>query len=420
METEEGTENKDCKVDSEREEGIDKKTSETLQNNSRQIFSSHTPKKEIASSFCIGDFTENSLLYTGEEVVHIPRISYESFQNDENKEAKAMKGMLELFEQLNFKLDAMARWRSAEKSTITEARSFIELGRYDRAKRALSTHCNPDSCQADLLREVWNEEKLKMLNSVLKAKTAISKLELFVNNLLAIMDRKANENDRLREVIKSQHSEHLAQLESVVEENSNLKNGVVRLVQEYSHDPNSKLEDDLLLTLEISMKKSRDEVSVLSNKIAAQESEIKTLRSHESNLNLNQLKKRLESSFITRKKLEEQNLQFNEIIKKLSDENVKRRKDLETLNEEMKRIIHGSKRKDETITRQRVLIQLFQNKLGGSCVVPIEELRRRKERIVQQLSVERDFIKKDILRKEAEDCDRRLSDFIKLQEKQKR
>ena len=73
-------------------------------------------------------------------------------------------------------------------------------------------------------------------------------------------------------------------------------------------------------------------------------------------------------------------------------------------------------KKNDTILRQKSLIELFQEKLSGSSF-PIEELRKKKLDIEHKLAEETDYFVKQNLKKESKDCEKRLSDFLSLNRK---
>ena len=371
-------------------------------------------------SFCIGDFTINSLLFTGTEVVHLPPPKNAASE----KEQQDIKGLFGLFSQLNFKMDAIAKWRSTENAAICEAFHWLEMGDYVRAKGILKAHTNKEpeinSILVKMIIEILKEKKHELTECMIQIKDKMVKAEQVFNNLITNLMNKTDENTRLREMLKTQHEGHTNQMATVVEESNRIKSGLINLLEEFDSGKviESKLEEDLVRDLRRLLSQKQNELKTENEKKTEYKKELDEYKKREKDIEVVSLRSKLIASQKMCKDLEDQNMQFSGAVHKLSEKNLKLKNDLSLFNEELKKRMKDSERKNETILRQRTLIKLFQDKLGGVCISSVEELRERRERINRKMRVERDFLKRDALRKEMAECDRRLSDFIRMQERE--
>ena len=94
--------------------------------------------------------------------------------------------------------------------------------------------------------------------------------------------------------------------------------------------------------------------------------------------------------------------------------NIKIKQENVLLSNELKKYMELVKMRNETIQRQKSLINMFQDRLTGYDQFPINHLKKKKEELEFKIQNERDVLKKDALRKAKNDCEKRLSDFIYL------
>ena len=105
------------------------------------------------------------------------------------------------------------------------------------------------------------------------------------------------------------------------------------------------------------------------------------------------------------------NVNFSDAIQKLTEKNIKLKQEVIGLSNENKKYTKALKQKNDSINRQKSLIEMFQNNLSGSSEFSIVELQRKKEELEIKIANEKDFLKKLELKREKQDCERRLSDF---------
>ena len=92
------------------------------------------------------------------------------------------------------------------------------------------------------------------------------------------------------------------------------------------------------------------------------------------------------------KRLQFDNVNFSDAIQKLTEKNIKLKQEVIGLSNENKK--YTKAQKNDSINRQKSLIEMFQNKLSGSSEFPIVELQRKKEELEIKIANEKDFLKK--------------------------
>ena len=226
------------------------------------------------------------------------------------------------------------------------------------------------------------------------------------------------ENDRLKSIINQQSKDHKAQIDELSSENNHLKDEILKIVTEYGTDCKieSLLEEDILLNLKRIVKGKCAEISRLQDTLGNKEVALKEFYDKENSFDISHLNNQVESFKKSQKKLQDENLNLTQIVNKLSEKNTKLKQELIFFNSELKKAMDTLAKKNEAISRQKSLIELFQEKLSGSSF-PIEELRKKKGEIEKKLSEETDYFIKQNLKKESRDCEKRLSDFLSLNRK---
>lgn len=372
------------------------------------VFELNSPNNTV-----YGDFSMNSFL-----IVDTPE--------EEKKEDTSyvyMESIIDLIRGLNTKIDTLKSEKSEEKHILERVMSFLTIGDSQSAEEVIQTYNNQsNSASTEILVGLIQKTLPQFFINLKEELLNIKEIGLLLKNIYIETDsrfiKKLEENDRLKSIINQQSKDHKAQIDELSSENNHLKDEILKIVTEYGTDCKieSLLEEDILLNLKRIVKGKCAEISRLQDTLGNKEVALKEFYDKENSFDISHLNNQVESFKKSQKKLQDENLNLTQIVNKLSEKNTKLKQELIFFNSELKKAMDTLAKKNEAISRQKSLIELFQEKLSGSSF-PIEELRKKKGEIEKKLSEETDYFIKQNLKKESRDCEKRLSDFLSLNRK---
>lgn len=114
-------------------------------------------------------------------------------------------------------------------------------------------------------------------------------------------------------------------------------------------------------------------------------------------------------------KAQDENLNLKQIINKFSEMITKLKQELIFFNSELKKAMEAVGRKNETISRQKSLTELLQGKIGGTSTCPIDALKKTKQEFEGRFEKENEYFVGQGLKREKDDCAKRLSVFLYIQ-----
>lgn len=357
-----------------------------------------------------GDFSMNSFV-----IVDTPEYS-----DREDNCNVYMESVIDLFKTLNTKIEALKTERSVEKEALNKISAYL---RVNDTSSALST-----------IREISKDEESTFLYKAMVEKTVPSFLLTLRQMIMGIKEhtfqllnlykdiesklyKKADENERLKAIINQQSKEHKAQIESLASENNDIKDEIYKLCKEYgtSGKLESLLEADILKELQQLMSRKTEMIDDLREEVVKKDEVIEKFERKAGMLDIVQLNTQVDSLKQTQRKLQDENLNLTQIANKMSEKNTKLKHELLFFNSELKKAMEAITRKNDTIARQKLLIELFQEKLSGTSGFPIDDLKKKKLELEEKLVKETDYFTKQKLSKEKDDCTKRLSDFLSLE-----
>lgn len=366
-----------------------------------------------------GDFSLNSFV-----VVDVP--SQEPEASQEDGVDVYMESILGLFKSLNSKIDDLAHQRSAERQVLDEAQQCLLSNNSKKALDIISSHsgkCIPDVKKAvcDFLERQWPEFLLNIRSCLVSTQEICFNLKNAYKDTESKLFKKLEENDRLKNIINQQSIDCRAQIDALASENNAMKDGVIKLIRDLDPDLRlgSQLEEDVLKELEVLIARKNEVIDDLRTESARKDNIIHEYTRKAKSFEISHLHSQIEELKATQKKLQDENLNLTQILNKMSEKNTKLKQELVHFNSELRKSLESINKKNDTIARQKTLIEMFQEKLSGSQNLPIEELRRRRCEIDDKLARETDYFAKQSLRREREDCEKRLSDFLSLSSRKK-
>jgi len=332
-----------------------------------------------------------------------------------------MKSILDLFRSLNFKMDSMSYQRSCEKVILEEVQSHLCLKNYHKAIEAINKYSGqkpPDQTELykNFIEVRLREDILEIRSQMVVLDEVAFKMKNAYSGIETKLVKKMEENERLRKMINQQSIDHKAQIDGLVSENNLMLDGIVETIKGLNCEdvPDSQLQVDILQELRHIGKKTKEEIAVLREQNAKKDEVIAEFRKKAKSFEITHLNSQIDELKSTQKKLQDENINLSQILSKMSEKNTKLKQELLLFNTEYKKSIDAINKKNETISRQKMLIEMFQEKLSGTESLPIEELKRKRSDIEARLERETDYFTKQALRREKLDCEKRLSDFLNV------
>ncbi|ELA40932.1 uncharacterized protein VICG_02021 [Vittaforma corneae ATCC 50505] len=221
----------------------------------------------------------------------------------------------------------------------------------------------------------------------------------------------------MRSMISQQSRDHKAQIDGLAAENNNIKDQLVKIHKDYgvAGALESLLEEDILKEIRNLVYSKCKLIDDLREEAMKKDEVIEQFERKANMFEVKHLSSQVESLKQTQHKLQDENLNLTQIVNKMSEKNTKLKQELLFFNSELKKAMELLGRKNETIYGQKSLIELFQEKISGASSFPIEDLKKKKLEIEERLEKENDYFVKQRLKREREDCSKRLSDFLNLQ-----
>lgn len=331
-----------------------------------------------------------------------------------------MESVVDLFRSLNAKVETLCLERSREKTALEKIRSHLSVEDVKGARDVINSLKRAEP-EMNYLYESLIYKKLPDILIGIRQELVTVKETLFLlrncyNDIEGKFIKKAEETERLQNLISQQSKDHKTQVESLISESNGIKDQLVEIYKEYSGGtPESLLTEDVVEETKKLVREQAKLIKELREEIIRKDETIGRFERKASLFDVTHLTSQVESLKETQRKLQDENLNLTQIVNKLSEKNTKLKQELIFFNGELKKSVEMLARKNETITRQKTLIELFQEKIGGGTAFPIEDLRKKKQEIEERLEKENDYFEKQKLRKEKEDCTKRLSDFLTLQ-----
>ncbi|KAI4291452.1 hypothetical protein PAPHI01_0726 [Pancytospora philotis] len=334
-----------------------------------------------------------------------------------------MRTAIELFQSLNLKLSKLERTKQQERAALDACYKNILCNNIraavDNIKPHVSAELSANDAAAAVLASftsaVWPGCVAALQSDLLSVREAAVGMRELFHRVCAQAAAKESENCRLKDIIKEQCQEHAVQMDSLVTENNLLKDGMIEVLRRHGPEDalESMLQEDLLQNVNKIANEQAARILELRKEVMASSLELETLRKRESSTDVATLTRQIEDHKGAVRRLQAENISFSEAVQKLSEKNIRYKNDLILFNTELKKAFDVIKSKNETVARQRSLINLFQEKMTGADY-PLAALRERRRRLELQIEDEKDYFKKENLRKEWHDCERRLNDFTQL------
>jgi len=370
---------------------------------SESLFPPKSPTKSIYADFSMNSFV----------VIDTPEVR-------EDTTNVYMESVVDLLRSLNTRMETLSLERTKEMVALEKIRSHLSVDDMRGAQGVLSElkRTNPEMVYLyeGLIYGRLPDMLIGIRQELVNVKETIFLLRNSYSEIEGKYLKRTEENERLQNLIGVQGREHKGQIEGLVTENSRVKDQLLELHREYSKEElESQLVDDVVEEIRRVMGGQRRTIQELGEEVGRKDEALGQFERKANMFEVSHLTKQVESLKETQRKLQDENLNLTQIVNKLSEKNTKLKQELIFFNSEVKKGAEALARKNETIARQKSLIELFQEKIGGGREFPIEDLRRKKEEIEERLENESDYFVKQKLQKEREDCTKRLSDFLNLQ-----
>ncbi|KAM0681300.1 hypothetical protein GINT2_000499 [Glugoides intestinalis] len=371
---------------------------------------SKSPKSPVKTTY--GDFSMNSFV-----IVDTPEYS-----DREDNCNVYMESVIDLFKTLNTKVEALKTERSVEKEALNKINAYLRMNDMKSALNTIKDISKEEDLESSVLYRAMIEKTipnflLTLRQTIMGIKEHTFQLMNLYKDIETKLYKKAEENERLKTIINQQSKEHKEQIESLVTENNDIKDEIYKLCKEYGTEDKleSLLEVDILKELKQLISRKTEMIDDLREEVIIKEEVINKFERKAGMLDVVQLNTQVDSLKQTQRKLQDENLNLTQIANKMSEKNTKLKHELLFFNSELKKAMEAVARKNDTIGRQKVLIELFQEKLSGPSGFPIEDLKKKKVEIEEKLMRETDYFTKQKLNKEKDDCIKRLSDFLNLE-----
>lgn len=385
------------------------------------IFENNSLIKSPCKSWIGGDFTENPFEFNGEEIIDVSK------KNKTNDPSEVyMKSFLDLFQAMSCRIESLMNVKTKSDVLLEQLHEQLLVGNYNAAFRILeennsSVKLNQNFVFKHFLNSIWSDFVFDLRKSYLMIKEkSLNIKELFDKSVDKAL-KKTEECERLKNIINQQRIEHSAQVDTLLTEKNNLKDNIIKIISKFgtSESLNSKLEEDLIVELEQIFQVQTESIKALKHRKEENEKLIDELKSQNERQDIQNLNKQIEDQKVLIKQLKQENLNFSEAVQKLSEKNIRFKQELMKHNYELKKMAESIQMKNETIQRQKALIEMFQERLTSSIEFPISELRRKKQELEARIEIETDYVKRQALKKEKNDYEKRLSDFIDLNSRHK-
>lgn len=359
----------------------------------------------ISDNFQFADFSQNSFV-----------VQDEAASTPENN--VYMESIVTLIGNINTKIEQMKDERTEDKIVLKKVLSFLKLGDMQSAEIEIeksNVEIDTKCILFELLEKILPDFFIKLKEEMVQIKESSIGLKVLFSELENKLFKKLEENDRLKTIISQQSKDHNQQIDELTKEHSTLKDRLEKMLQTFGGNRKieSYLHEDVINELEDILKSKDERVDNLEKQLLDKENKLNEYARKEKQFDVAYLNSQVDSFRELQKKLQDENLNLTNVVNKISEKNTKLKQDLIFFNSELKRASEAINKKNETISRQKSLIELFQDKISGTSL-PIEELRRKKFNIEQRLLKETDYFVKQNLKKEKEDCDKRLSDFLSV------
>lgn len=336
-----------------------------------------------------------------------------------------MSAAIDLFQKINNRMNHLVNQKSGDKIILEESYKRIMANNLKGALTLMKPHVNVQNNNEEVVLSFidndWPRFVYNLKNELINIKERIFQIKNIFNFVIDGLERKNEECVRLQRIVTKQKIEHTEQVDTLMAENNELKEGLIGILEKYGSEGTleSKLEVDLLENVKFLITSNEEKVRELKEDGRKKTRLLEEYERKARDCDVVRLEKELDEMKQRQKRLQVENLNFSHAIQKLSDKNIKHKQDLILFNTELKKSVETIKTKNETISRQKTLITLFQNKLGGSFDYTIDELKKKKEELAMCIVKERDYLKRESLEKEIQDVSKRLVDFLNLHDKNK-
>ncbi len=336
-----------------------------------------------------------------------------------------MSTILNLFQNINEKMEYLIDDKVKDKAVIKECYKKLVSKNYTEATTMLKynigdiTNIKIDENEKQMvfIKEQMPNMLLDLRRECVLVKNLLFNLRSKARSLLTLYEKNMFQQRKEKKIIKQKEEEFKRITQSLVSEANETKYKLIEILK--THAPSESLE-------------SRLEVDLVENikiLIVGMEEKIKKLKEENTrNIKIINDNKRFADEIANTKeenikikdmckKLQCENVNFSRAINKLNERNINDKKSLVLFNNELKKMKELIKTKNETIEKQKNLIYLFQNKLCVSTKSIIEELKNKQRIYTLKLKKEKDSFKKTVIEEELADVNKRLNDFLSLQNK---
>lgn len=333
-----------------------------------------------------------------------------------------MAAAVDLFQRLDGKIEYLLSQRTIERTALEEALFLLSSGDPLQAAKALnrhlsSTHPSPDSrlllsaAAEGLTRRVTEAQSL-----FLRMQKRLFDLQILFDRIASGSTARAADLVQLGQTLDQQSQSHQQQIDALVSDNNELKEGLTRILEKYgtAEALESRLQSDLFSSVEFLITSQDETIKSLREQIHQKDLKMRDHEKRAEEYDVVFLRRQLGEQKDRLRTLQSENLNFSHSVQKLSEKNIRHKQELILFNEELKKSLAAIKTKNDTIARQKDLINILQSKISGSYNYTVEELRQKKAELERQLSVEQDYLRKNHMEREIQDCAQRLTDFLQL------
>ncbi|KAL6122050.1 hypothetical protein NUSPORA_00937 [Nucleospora cyclopteri] len=425
--TQMSNENFESKKQSDEEIAGDEKTIETKTSCNEEVANIEPPELSLLDDFFDKTIVVQKKVEEETQASKIDwsflkkQISREISENDvlENYKDSSnvyMQTVLHLFENMNIKVNEILQKKSLERILLEECYKSHLSNDYENIGKILNKTLNYELTNQDKITHFINFILLGDIESIKNLKENIkNEISSLKNSFFSIFDIAndlTGENKRLKNIINKMNNEYEEKNNKLVADNLKLKDGLFEIISRYIKVEN-QLESDLLEETKKVLEAKDAEIEKLNQEMEKNNEISKKLKNEAEKNNVKYLNQQINNLKEENKQLQKDNLTITKSMQKLTENNYKYSNDLVLFNNEIKKLISSDKIKTETILRQKSLIEMFQAKICNE-VSPIEKLKRKKEELENKLKEESDYLRKQRILKEKDDCEKRLSDFLKI------
>ncbi len=370
--------------------------------------------KTVDEDLCIlEDFTDDSVYITGQKSNFDPALDDTldiTLPVNENLEIPTdplnvyMKPIVECLSDINLSLNEFKGSRSAERKVLMECLRALKQEDVEKSKGLLLAELGSEEQNKILITSIiellpkFKDACLKAMDTVTKIKSGLSQVSEVNSKLSEDLEATRVSLQISRDEVKKMETQNDLRTNKAIADSNLLKKNLIDLLKTFDEVVDSELEGDLVEKCKCLFNSFKNDVAKIKEELSIERYNSKKKDEYYQSNNIEILTQEVESLRNTQRKLQSENLSMSQGMQKLIEKNYKYKQNLVLFNTHLKRFIEKDKIQMETISKQKNLIELFQNKLSGTQNnSTVNALRKQNEEIDKLVLKEKDEKKKEKL-----------------------